>query len=145
MMRSKYFLLNSVVILTLGFPGFTKTPILTGKMVAYNPLRHAGKVASYEANREEVILETPARKKGFVKVVFISYGTTQIDPKYFDGTIPLEVHVLRDHECDEKLPTIAAEMSLNQRAGTYLLTEAFKNNPPPKMKTLECYDATGKK
>ncbi len=105
MMRSKHLLLNSVVILALGFPGFTKTPIVTGKMVAYNPLRHAGKVASYEANKEEVILETPARKKGFVKVVFISYGTTQIDPKYFDGTIPLEVHVLRDHECDEKLPT----------------------------------------
>jgi len=145
MLRSKHFLVNGVVILTLSFPGFNKIPILNGKMVAYNPLRHAGKVASYEANREEIILATPARKKGFVKVVFISYGTTQIDPKYFDGTIPLEVQALREHECDEKYPTIAAEMSLNQRAGTYLLTEAFKNNPPPKIKTLECYAATGKK
>ncbi len=137
--------LHTVVILAFSVTGFGKTPTLTGKIVAYDPLLHAAKVASFEANKEVVILEMPERKAKFVKVVFVSFGTTQIDKKYFDGTIPLVVHALRDRVCDEHSPPMVAELSMDQRSGTYLQTEAFKKTPPLKIKTLECYDAVEKK
>ena len=83
------------------------------------------------------MLETNStKKKGkYVKVVFSSSGTTQIDPKYFDGTQPLTADVLRDHTCDENSPRFVPEMSLQQMAGTYLLTDAYKTSPPAKIKT----------
>jgi hypothetical protein len=120
-----------------------KPPTLTGKIVAYNPLLHAAKSATYGSNREEVILETTGRAK-YIKVVFVGFGTTQIEQKYFDGTQPLTAHGLRDKSCDDKSPAIAAQVSLTARAGTYLLTDAFKPSPP-KIKTLECYEATEEK
>ncbi len=114
-------------------------------MVAYDPLSQAAKVASFVANKEVVILETPGQKSKFVKVVFVSYGTTQLDGKYFDGTLPLTVKALRDRSCDETNPKMVTQVSLNQGSGTYLLTEAFRNSPPAKIKKLQCYDATEKK
>jgi len=77
--------------------------------------------------------------------VFVSYGTTQLDLKYFDGTLPLTVKALRDRSCDETDPKMVTQVSLNQGSGTYLLTEAFRNPPAPKIKKLECYDVTEKK
>jgi hypothetical protein len=138
-------LLIGVAIVTLALACFAKTPTVTGKIVAYDPLLHAAKDASFVANKEAVILETPGGKSKYVKVVFIGFGTTQIEPKYFDGNLPLSMHALRDHACDESSPKIAPQISPDQAAGTYLLTDAFKNSPPPKIKKVECYDATGKK
>ena len=86
------------------------------------------------ANKEVVILETPGQKSKFVKVVFVSYGTTQLDGKYFDGTLPLTVKALRDRSCDETNPKMVTQVSLNQGSGTYLLTEAFRNSPPAKIR-----------
>ena len=134
-----------VAIAALGLICFAKTPTLTGKIVAYDPLLHAAKDASFVANKEVVILETPGQKAGYIKVVFVGFGTTQIEAKYFDGTLPLTVQALRDRTCDDRSAKIAPELTPNQAAGTYLLTDAFKNSPPPKIKILECYDATAKK
>jgi len=142
--RNKAFL-TGVAIAVLGLACFGKTPTLSGKMVAYDPLSHAAKVASFVANKEVVILETPGPKTKYLKVVFVSYGTTQIDTKYFDGTLPLAAKALRDRSCDEKDPRLVTEVKLNQDPGVYLLTDAFRNSPPPKIKNLECYDATEKK
>ena len=144
MTKQNKVLLTGVAIVGLGFACFAKTPTVTGKIVAYDPLLHAAKAASFVANKEVVILETPGQKK-YVKVVFVSFGTTQVEAKYFDGTLPLAVQAIRDRDCDESSPNLAPQMSLDERAGTYLLTDAFKNSPPPKIKKLECYDATGKK
>src|SRR5579864_5063924 len=127
-------LLTGFAIAALGLSCFAKTPTVTGKMVAYDLLLHAAKVASFAANKEVVILEVPGQKTKYVKVVFVSFGTTQIDPKYFDGTIPLAVQALRDHACDDRSPTIVPQWSSDQAAGTYLLTDAFKSSPPPKIK-----------
>jgi hypothetical protein len=138
-------MLTGVSIAALGLVCFAKTPTLSGKMVAYDPLLHAAKSATYGSNREEVILETAGPKNKYVKVVFVGFGTTQVDPKYFDGTTALTVRALRDHSCDESLPKIVAQVGLDQRSGTYLLTDAFKASPPGKIKTLECYEATEKK
>ena len=138
-------LLNSIAVVALGVTGFAKTPTLTGKMVAYDPLQHAAKVATFVANKEEVILEIAGPKTKFVKVVVVGYGTTQIDQKYFDGTIPFAVQALRDRTCDEKSPKLVAELGTDQKSGIYLKTEAYKNTPTPNLKTLECYAATGKK
>ena len=131
-----------VAIAALGLICFARTPTLSGKMVAYDPLLHASKAATYDANKEVVILETPGQKARYVKVVFVGFGTTQIDAKYFDGTQTLTVLALRDHTCDDRSPRIVPQLGLDQAAGTYVLTDAYKTSPPPKMKILECYDAT---
>ena len=147
MMNWNRALLTVVAIAALGLACFakSKTPTVTGKMVAYDPLLHAGKAATFVANKEAVILEATGLKAKYVKVVFVSYGTTQIEAKYFDGSLPLTVQILRDRTCDESYPKTVPQVGLDQISGTYLLTDAFKNSPPPKIKTLACYDATEKK
>jgi hypothetical protein len=141
MTRVKQTLLLVAAIVAFPLASFArKPPALTGKIVAYNPLLHAAKSATFGSNREEIILETTEKSK-YIKLVFVGFGTSQIDQKYFDGTQPLAAHALRDKSCDEKSPAIVDQVGLTQRAGTYLLTDAFKN-PPPKIKSLECYDAT---
>ena len=144
MMKWDKTLMTVATIAAFALACFAKTP-LSGKMVAYDPLAHAAKVASFVANKEVVILETAGPKTKYVKVMFVSYGTTQLDAKYFDGTVPLTVKALRDKTCDEKDPKLVTEISLNQGSGSYLLTDPFKKSPPAKIKTLECYDATQKK
>jgi hypothetical protein len=122
-----------------------KTAKISGKIVAYDVMKHSSKSASDVQNQEVVVLENSGQKQKYVKVMFSSFGTTQIDPKYFDGTQPLDANVLRDHTCDEKAPTFVTQVSLEQIGGTYLLTDAFKNQPPGRIKTLECYVAIYKK
>jgi 4-hydroxy-3-methylbut-2-enyl diphosphate reductase IspH len=122
-----------------------KTAKISGKIVAYDVMKHSSKSASDMQNQEVVVLESSGQKQKYVKVMFSSFGTTQIDPKYFDGTQPLEANVLRDHTCDEKAPTFVTQVSLEQIGGTYLLTDAFKSQPPGRIKTLECYVAIYKK
>lgn len=136
--------LKGVAIAAISVACFAKTQSLTGKIVAYDPLLHAAKEATFAANKEDVLLETPGEKTKYVKVVFVGFGTTQIEEKYFDGTSALTVRALRDKACDEHSPKISAQVTLNQSAGTYILTDAFKNSPP-KIKTVECYDAVQKK
>jgi hypothetical protein len=91
-----------------------------------------------------IVMEVTAPKQRYVKVVFSSYGTMQIDQKYFDGTQVLDVDVFRDHACDETTPRFISEMTPQQVAGNYLLTEPFKKQSPS-IKKLECYDAIFKK
>lgn len=138
-------LLTAVAILAFGLVSLARTSKLTGKMVAYDLMHHASKSASDVQNEEVVVLETPNEKQKYVKVVFSSFGTTQIDQKYFDGTLPLSVDALRDHSCDEKSPAFVSQVSLEQIGGNYLLTDAFKTQPPARIKILECYVAVYKK
>ena len=137
--------LPGLAVATLSLASAAKTPRLMGKMVAYDPLLHASKPSTMQPNKEVVILETTGHKAKFVKVVFVSLGTTQIDEKYFDGLTPMNVRALRNHECDENSPRMVPQVNLDQKSGMYLLTDAFKSTPPARIKTLECYDATGKK
>jgi hypothetical protein len=118
---------------------------MAGKIVAYDLMRHNSKAATFMPNQEIVVLETSGEKEKYVKVIFSSFDTTQIDAKYFDGRLPFEVEVLRDHSCDEHSPVFVNQASLEQIAGTYLLTDAFKNRPPASIKTLKCYAAIYKK
>jgi hypothetical protein len=144
MTEQKKALLLAAGITAFGLTCFAKTPVLTGKMVAYDPLLHASKPSTMQANREVVILETSGRKTKYVKIVFVSFGTKQVEEKFFDGTTPLTVQALRNHECDENSPRMVPQVSLEQKSGTYVLTDPFKTTPPH-IKNLECYDATGKK
>lgn len=137
--------LLAAAILALTPLSLAKTLKFTGKMVAYDVMKHASKDATFSQNQEVVILETTRPKQKYVKVVFSSFGTTQIDPKYFDGTLPLDVDVFRDRSCDEIAPTFASEASLNQIAKTYLLTDAFKQHPPARIRNLDCYAAIYRK
>ena len=137
-------LLTLAIITTATVISSAKNTKLSGKMVAYDLMKHSSKSASATQNQEVVVLETGGKQK-YSKVMFSTFGTTQIDPKYFDGTQPLEADVFRDHSCDEKVPTFVTEVSLEQIGGTYLLTDAFKNQPPARIKNLECYVAIYKK
>ena len=137
-------LLTLAIIMTVTVISSAKNTKISGKMVAYDLMKHSSKSASATQNQEVVVLETGGKQK-YAKVMFSTFGTTQIDPKYFDGTQPLEADVFRDHSCDEKAPTFVTEVSLEQIGGTYLLTDAFKNQPPARIKNLECYVAIYKK
>src|SRR5215471_17270584 len=129
----------AAAVLTSGIVCLAKNTKLTGKIVAYDFMKHSAKSASLVQNEEVVVLETPSEKQKYVKLMFSSAGTTQIDPKYFDGTQPLEADVFRDKTCDEKAPTFVSGVSMEQIAGTYLLTNAYKGHPPSRIKNLECY------
>jgi hypothetical protein len=118
---------------------------LTGKIVAYDVMHHASKTSSALQNQEVVILETGNQKQKYVKVMFASFGTTQIEQKYFDGTAALDTDVFRDHSCDEDAPALSPEVTMQQIGKAYLLTDAFKTHPPEKIKKLNCYVAIYKK
>lgn len=141
MRRRTKALLTTAAILAFAIVCSAKTAKISGKIVAYDVMKHASKSSSILQNQEVVVLETGGPKPKYAKVMFSSPGTTQIDPKYFDGTQPLEANVFRDHSCDEKAPMFVTQVSLEQIGGTYLLTDAFKNQPPARIKTLECYVA----
>jgi hypothetical protein len=147
--RSQKILLVAISIIVLGAVSLAKTKKLTGKIVAYDVIHHNAKnTAGTMQNQETVILETdsPKRKDKYVKITFSSFGTTQIDQKYFDGTTPLTIDVFRDHSCNESFPTFVSQVSIEQMApGTYLLTDAYKNSSPGRIKNLECYVAIQKK
>ena len=138
-------LLTAAVIAALALACFARGTQITGKIVAYDVMRHASKNATALQNEETVILAAEGRKEKFVKVMFASAGTTQIDPKYFDGSQPMTVDVFRDRSCDEKTPIFVPEVRSEQIAGTYLLTDAFKAQSPGRLKTLDCYVAIYKK
>lgn len=144
-MPRKKILLTTVAILTLALVCLAKTKKLSGKMVAYDFMKHSAKSASLVQNEEVVVLETPNEKQKYVKLVFSSSGTTQIDPQYFDGSQPLAADVLRDKTCDEKAPTFVSQVSMEQIGGTYLLTDAYKSHPPSRIKILDCYAVIYKK
>jgi hypothetical protein len=139
--RAKQALLTLAAIVLCGLVCFGKTTKLSGKIVAYDLMRHSSKAASGVQNEEVVVLETPGSKHKYAKVVFSSFGTTQIDQKYFDGTSPVTVEAFRDHSCDESWPTLVSQATVQQMGGTYLLTQAFKASPPSRIKSLECYVA----
>lgn len=147
MPRNNQVILTALTIALLTLIAFAKTPKLTGKIVAYDLLKHTSKSANLQQNEEIVVLETNSTKKKnkYVKVVFSNSGTSQIEPKYFDGTQPLTADALREHSCDQNSPRFVREISLQQMGGTYLLTDAYKTSPPPRIKTLECYVAIYKK
>ena len=145
MTTTKKVVLVAATLAALPLTGLAKTPKFTGKMVAYDPFLHASKPSTMQSNKEVIILETPSHKKKYVKLVFVSFGTKQVDDKYFDGSTPMTVQVLRNEECDQNFPRFITQVSLDQTSGSYLLTDAFKASPPPHLKKLECYDATGKR
>ena len=145
LLRHKQSLLTLVTFVALTLVAVAKNTKLTGKIVGYDVMHHMSKSASAVQNQEVVVLETTNPKEKYVKVMFSSFGTTQIDQKYFDGTLPLEVDVFRDHSCDEKSPTFVSQVSFEQIARSYFLTDAFKDHPPAKIKTLECYVAIYRK
>ena len=138
-------LFAAVIVLTLTAVSFAKSQKLEGKVVAYDLMKHSAKAASSMQNQEIVVMEAPSQKQKYVKVMFSSFGTTQIEPQYFDGTHPLAVDVLRDKSCDERSPRFVSQVSLEQMSGAYLLTDAFKSAPPGRIKNLECYVAVYKK
>ena len=144
MIRQEKILLTAVAIIAVGLGSSAKDSKLTGKIVAYDVMKHASKATSGAQNQEVVVLETGGQKPKFVKVMFSTFGTTQIEEKDFEGAQPLTVDVFRDHSCDEDAPKFVTQVSLQQIAGTYLLTGAFKTSPP-KIKTLDCYVAIYKK
>lgn len=140
-------ILTAIAIAVFVLAATAKTSKLSGKIVAYDLVRHTSKSANLQQNEEIVILDTnsPKQKDKYVKVMFSSASTTQIDPKYFEGAQVLATDAFRDRSCDEKTPRFVKEISLEQMGGTYLLTDTYKTSPPGKIKMLECYVAIQRK
>ena len=138
-------LLTVIALMIFAVVCAAKTKKISGKIVGYDFMHHASKATSDTQNQEVVILETPNEKQKYVKVMFSSLGTTQIEPKYFDGAQALDAEVFRDHTCDEKSPIFASQVSMEQIAGTYQLTDAYKTHPPSRIKHLDCYVAIYRK
>jgi hypothetical protein len=126
--------------LVCGLFCFARTSKITGKILAYDVMRHAAKDGSFVQNEEAIVMEVTGQKQKYIKIVFSSFGTTQIEQKYFDGAEALDVDVFRDKSCDETTPRFVSETNPQQVAGTYLLTDPFKNHAP-NIKKLECYAA----
>jgi hypothetical protein len=143
--RQKLAILTLIAVLAPRLPCFAKTSTLAGKIVAYDLMQHASKQATDVQNQETVVLEATGSKHKYVKVVFSNFGMTQIEQKYFAGTEPLSVEVLREHSCDENSPRFVPQATLEKLGGTYLLTDPFKSSPPGKIKTLQCYVAIYRK
>jgi hypothetical protein len=143
--RPKKTFSTAFIIVAFIVVAYAKTQKLTGKIVAYDLMKHNAKNTSAMQNQEVVVLDVPSQKQRYVKVMFSSFGTTQIEQGYFGGGTPLTIDVFRDKSCDEKLPTFVSQVRLEQMAGTYLLTDAFKSTPPGRIKILECYVAIQKK
>ena len=122
-----------------------KNPTLNGKMVAYDLMRHAAKDAGGQQNEEVIVLQLSGPKPKLVKVVYSSSDTTQIDPKYFDGSAAFDVQVFRDKSCDESAPRFVSQVQVEKMGGTYLLTDAFKSQSPGRIKSLPCYVAIARK
>src|SRR5215467_9055728 len=120
LLRTKIFL-TAVAIVTFTPLSLGKNTKLTGKIVGYDVMHHTSKSASVVQNQEVVVLETANPKEKYVKVMFLSFGTTQIEAKYFDGVESLTTDVFRDYFCDEKVPVFVSQVTLEQIAGTYLL------------------------
>jgi hypothetical protein len=149
LLRSRKILLTAVLIEALGLVSLARTQKLAGKIVAYDVMHHNAKnTAGTMQNQETIFLEVdnPKRKDKYVKVTFSSFGTTQVDQQYFDGKSSLTIDVFRDRSCNENFPTFVSQVSIEQMAeGTYLLTDAYKNSPPGRIKNVECYVAIQKK
>ena len=145
MRRQTRALLGGMTLLGLGLTCLAKTPSFSGKIVAYDLIAHNAKAGGFVENREVVILDVPTEKKKYVKIMFQGYGTQQVEEKYFAGDAALTVRAFRDKACDEKSPSIVKEMSADQKTGMYVLSDAYKTSPPPKLKNLECYVALPQK
>ena len=145
MLRHKQSLLTVVTLVMFTLLAVAKNTKLSGKIVGYDVMHHTSKSASVVQNQEVVILETSNPKQKYVKVMFSSIGTTQIEEKYFDGSQPFTTDAFRDHSCDEKTPTFVSQVTLQEIAQTYLLTDAFKTQRPGRIKNLKCYVAIYKK
>ena len=145
MLRSRKTLLAALALVAFGQVSSAKPSKLAGKIVAYDVMRHAAKDATFQQNQEVIVLEIAGAKQKYLKVVFSSYGTTQIEQKYFEGTLPLEVEAFRDKSCDESAPRFVTQASPEHITGMYLLTDGFKDHPPARIKTLDCYDAIYRK
>ena len=133
-----------------------QTRKFTGQVFAYDLLAHAFKVASFAENRELVIFRLRHRQ-AFVKLLFESFGQTQLDPKYLDGSTTIAVRVTRDPSCDEDSPKFFAEGESLIPPGTipddektpsshetkieqkYRVTDAFSDQSIPKIAHLDCY------
>lgn len=145
MSRTYQIRLLFIALVATALVSLAKNPTLNGKMVAYDLMRHSAKDAGGQQNEEIIILQISGPKPKLVKVLYSSDETTQIDPKYFDGSTALDVQVFRDKSCDESAPRFVSQVQVEKMGGTYLLTDAFKSQPPGRIKSLPCYVAIARK
>jgi hypothetical protein len=114
---------------------------LRGTIIAYDPAYHTLKQSSFVKNREVVIAETrpEGKKKSFVKLVFESFGPTQVNQDVLEGLKAYDVRVVRDTSCDEAHPRLVNKFDLNQGSGIFLINSSHVIGPLPQIENLLCF------
>lgn len=123
-----------------------RTQSLKGTLVAYDPLYHGLKQASFVKNLEVTVADVGSTgKERFVKVVFEGFGDRQLSDDVLNGEKPFAVRGVRDKTCDEAHPRVLreadweADSTTLQGSGTFLLNKTHRTKSLGPMENLECY------
>jgi hypothetical protein len=117
---------------------------LKGTIVAYDPIFHAMKQASFVKNLEVTIIDlgTTGHPKRIVKVIFEGFGKSQLSQDVLDGEKLFEGRAVRDKSCDETHPRILGQIEPEQAfqgSGTFLLNRAHIAMSLGVVENLACY------
>jgi len=125
-------------------PCAAQTRCLHGTVIAYDPVYHSIKQASFVRNREVVIAEIqgPGKHKSYVKVVIESFGQRQLEDRQLEGEQTIDVSGVRDRKCDEGRPEFVTEIEVGSGSGKYMLNRANATSAPPRIEQLRCYRVT---
>ena len=112
-----------------------------GTIVAYDPIYHSLKQASFVKNLEVTIADVgrkPDNEK-FIKLIFEGFGTQQVADDVLGGHTLFSVQAVRDTSCDENHPHILREVDSFQGSGAFLLNETHRAQSLGEITGLECY------
>jgi hypothetical protein len=117
---------------------------LRGTIIAYDPMYHVLKQASFVKNLEVTVadLGSTGNPQQLVKVVFEGFGKSQLSQDVLNGEKPFQVHAVRDKSCDEAHPRILSQAESEQAfqgSGTFLLNQVHRTTPLGPVENLVCY------
>lgn len=117
---------------------------LKGTIVAYDPMYHGLKQASFVKNLEVTIAELGNAESSprFVKIVFEGFGQRQLSQDILAGEKPFHVRAMRDKSCDEAHPRILSQAESGQAlqaSGAFLLNETHDAKEFSSVENLACY------
>jgi hypothetical protein len=136
-----------IALFVLGLPtiyALGRSRNLRGTIIAYDPMYHGLKQASFVKNLEETVadLGSAGNPQPLVKVVFEGFGKSQLSQDVLDGEKPFQGRAVRDKSCDEAHPRILSQAESEQAlqgSGTFLLNQTHRATPLGPVESLVCY------
>ena len=108
-----------IALFVLGLPtiyALGRSRNLRGTIIAYDPMYHGLKQASFVKNLEVTVadLGSAGNPQPLVKVVFEGFGKSQLSQDVLDGEKPFQGRAVRDKSCDEAHPRILSQAESEQ-------------------------------